>query len=286
MKDIKKIIDSVVNDFVEKIISQLGEKIESIFIAGSYATGKYSFQCPNVNLYVVSKSNKSSELFIPISKIFHEIRKKFSGEINVVADLRPYRFAYFKPKKGAITLSIRINLFDMKDQDKNFLVPDYVLRGWFSSEKVLYGSDVLKGLKIKVSKDSNILNQKRFILLIVMQQLKHIPLSYDWEEEHELLFYESYEFAKYILSEGLLLKMNEKEIEECLDVQIYDNKEKFVDFYSQRYGEQAGMLARKILGARDHYLEWKDDLNKAIEMYSIAWQLWGLIWKEFQKWSL
>ena len=111
-----------------------------------------------------------------------------------------------------------------------------------------------------------------------MQQLKHIPLSYDWRKEPELLFSESYEFAKYTLSEGLLLKMDEKEINEGLDVQIYENKEKFINFYEQKYGQQAGMLAKKVSEAREHYLEWKDDVNKAIEMYATAWQIWAIVW--------
>jgi hypothetical protein len=277
-EDLQKTFDEVMQSIVKKLISEIGENIESIFVSGSYATKTYSLQCPNANLYVVSKAEKSAKLLLPVSRIFHEIKRKYAKKINIAADLKPYRFAYFKPRKGEPTFTIRINLFDMKDKDKNFMVPNYVLRGWLSSEKVLYGTSVLKGLKIRVGKDLMTLNQKRFILLTIMQQLKHMPFTYNWTKEPELLFHESYEFSKYILSEGLLLKMNEKEIEKCLDVQIYENKEKFVDFYTQKYGHEVADLAKKILEAREHYLEWKDDENKAVEMYATAWQVWRVVW--------
>jgi hypothetical protein len=206
-------VDLVINSLVERIKNELGDNIESIFIAGSYVTGNISVQCPNVNLYLISKPNKSNELFLPVGRIFYEIRKNFEDRINVVADLKPYRFAYYKPIKDKTTLTIRLNIFDMRDKDKKFMVPDYVLRGWLNSEKVLYGQNVLKDLPIKVEVSPEIINQKRFVLLTIMQQLKHIPFTYDWTKEPELLFHESYEFAKYLLSEGLLLKMEKSEIE-------------------------------------------------------------------------
>jgi hypothetical protein len=276
--DLESTIDAVVESFVKALTSELSNNIESLFVAGSYATRTFSLQYPNVNLYVISKANKSSELFLPISKIFHSIRRQFSEKINIAADLKPYRFAYFKPQKGRPTLSLRVNVFDMRDRDQNFTVPNYVLRGWAKSEKLLFGTEVLKNLKIEVRVDPTVLNQKRFVLLTIMQQLKHMPFSYDWTEEPELLYSESYEFAKYTLSEGLLLKMSEKEIETGLDVEIYENKDRFVAFFDERYGQRSGILAKKVQDAREHYLEWKDDVNRAAEMYATAWQIWGVIW--------
>jgi hypothetical protein len=276
---IRETVDLAINSLVERLKNELGIDIESIFIAGSYVTGNISTQCPNVNLYVISKSNKSNELFLPLGKIFYEIKKDFEDKINVVADLKPYRFAYYKPVKNRVTLTIRLNLFDMKDKDKKFMVPDYVLRGWLNSEKVLYGQDVLKDLPIKVEVSPEIINQKRFVLLTIMQQLKHIPFTYDWSKEPELLFHESYEFSKYLLSEGLLLKMEKSEIEAGLDVQIYDEKEKFVNFYLEKYGPEASDLAKRVMEAREHYLEWKDDVEKAKQMYSIAWRIYGIVWR-------
>jgi len=278
MSELDDIIEQVVQSLVERLKTEFEERIESIFIAGSYASRTYSRQSPNVNLYVISKSNESSEMFIPIGRIFFETKELFATKLNITADLRPYRFACFSPQKGKPTLSVRMNLFDMKDRESNFMVPDYVLRGWAKSQKVLFGTDVLSELKIRVGMDRPILEQKRFILLTIMQQLKHIPLSYNWMKEPELLFHESYEFAKYTLSEGLLLKMDEKEIERGLDVEIYENKSRFVAFYSEKYGEPAAALARKVLDAREHYLEWKDEVSKAIEMYGVAWQVWRMIW--------
>lgn len=282
-QELQRTIDEIVQTIVGRLASEFREKIESIFVAGSYATKTYSLQFPNVNLYVISKANESSGLFIPLSRVFHEIKEEFRERINITADLKPYRFACYTPQKDKVTLSVRINLFDMRDKARNFMVPDYVLRGWLKSQRILFGSDILKELKINVSTDIATLNQKRFILTTIMQQLKHMPLTYDWRKEPELLFSESYEFAKYTLSEGLLLKMSEKEIAEGYDVKIYEDKRKFVDFYAQKYGSHAADLARKVAEARESYLEWKDDLNKAIEMYTIAWQVWTIIWETLLK---
>lgn len=274
----RKTVDLVVNSFATRVKDNLGEKIESMFLAGSYATGTFSTSSPNVNLYLISKVNKSNELFLPLSKIFFETRNRFKDQVNVVADLKPYRSAFYRPEKDKATLTIRINLFDMKDSDRKFMVPDYVLRGWRSSQKVLYGKDVLKDLPIKVAITPELLAQKRFVLLTIMQQLKHMPFTYDWIKEPELLFHESYEFAKYLLSEGLLLKMTDKEIEEGMDVKIYDEKEEFVSFYLEKYGKDAGELARKVVDARTHYSEWKNDIGKAQEMYFTAWRIYGIVW--------
>ena len=128
-QELHKIIDEIVQLMVDRLTSEYGEKIESIFVAGSFVTKKYSLQFPNVNFYVISKANESNSLFIPVSKIFHGIKDEFREKINIIADLKPYRFAYYKPQKNLITLSIRINIFDMRDKTKNFMVPDYVIRG-------------------------------------------------------------------------------------------------------------------------------------------------------------
>jgi len=38
-------------------------------------------------------------------------------------------------------------------------------------------------------------------------------------------------------------------------------------------------LAKKTLEAREHYLEWKDDVEKAKQIYSTAWRIYGIVWR-------
>lgn len=284
MKNIKKTVDLIVAEFIEHTVSRLGKKIESINIVGSYAIGKYSLQAPNVNFEIISKANESVNLYLPLSNIFLDLAKKFKKDINIFHDLKPYRQTLFVPEKNKTTLTINSGLLDMRDIKRNFDVPAYVLRGWITTRKVVYGKDVLGKLKFEIKKNRMLIEQKRFVLLTIKKQLEKVPYTYDWRKYPELLLEEALTFGKLLLFEGVLLKLNDKEIKEKLDLELIINKEKLVNFYIRRFDKKIGEFAKKIINIRKNYLKWKSNTEKAVELYKIDWQLWNLIWKEFQNW--
>lgn len=276
-KELRKTIDDVFNRLVNRIKTELSEKIGSIIVTGSYARGEYSIQSPDINLYIFSKPGKNVELLIPISEIFHELVSEFKPKLVVRAHISPWRFGFYIPEKGKITLGVTLNIFDLAEKDNHFGIPENVLRGWAAAYKVVYGPDVLKEVKVDTGKTQRIIQGAMQLLSLVKMQLVRVPQTYDWRKCPEYLFDESYEYAKTILYHGLTLKATDEEMRNKLDLKIIADKPLLIGFYKERYGEDAGKLAEKIIDARTHYLEWKDVKEKAIEMYNAAWKMLSIV---------
>ncbi len=282
-KELKRTIEQFIKSFRDRLDKDLGDKIECVFLTGSYARGTFSLQSPNLNIFIISKSNQSGKLFLPISKVFYELKDEFKPKLNLRAGLKPWRFAIYEPEKNKTTISVDMAIFDAALKKVNFGVKNYIVRGWKSAYKVILGEDILKDLDIKVVGSRQTIKDKKMYLIILKNQLMRIPSTYDWRKTPEFLFDEAYNYGKLVLYEGLLFKMNPKEIESGLDLKLIDNKKKLINFYKERYGHEVGVLTEKILEAREHYLEWENSTKKATEIYNAAWELWEIVWKAFLK---
>lgn len=280
-KELKKTIGQFIKSFKNRLHKNLGDKIECVFLTGSYARGTYSTQSPNLNIFIISKPNQSGKLFLSVSKIFYELKDEFEEKLNLRVGLKPWRFALYTPKKNKTTLSVDMAVFDAALKKINFGVKNYIVRGWKSAYKVILGTDALKDLDIKVADSQQTIKDKRIYLIILKNQLMRMPTTYDWRKTPEFLFDESYNYGKLLLYEGLLFKMSPKEIESGLDLKLIDNKSQLINFYKERYSNEVGILAKRILEAREYYLKWKDSVEKATEIYNTAWKLWEIIWKTF-----
>jgi predicted nucleotidyltransferase len=72
----KEIIDSMVNELVERLKTEVGYSLESIILFGSYTQGKMSLERPNVNMLIITKKNVSGDEYIKIGQVFYKIVEK------------------------------------------------------------------------------------------------------------------------------------------------------------------------------------------------------------------
>ena len=76
---------------------------------------------------------------------------------------------------------------------------------------------------------------------------------------------------------GIEVAMTEEELSSKVYTNYIRNKETIADFYRERYGEDAAEIVKKIFDAREHYLTYKRDAKKAIEIFDAALKIGEII---------
>jgi len=269
------LVDKVADDFELGCKEKLGERLEGLYLIGSYAFGKISLDRPDINFLLIFKERASADDFLILADILRKMIKELKDKVLLRPDFRPFRSIYPKFKRDyEITINpIVMNMVD-KDLPAPFAYPKYFVEGIKNSRKLLFGNDILEDVKISKVTRQDI--QDWMIRDILFQEipLARAPVQYD-EDEYDLFFNEILTAAKNFVSWGVEIAMSDEELAENKYVYYVENKEKIVDFYKERYGEGTSQMVEKVLDARNNYLKYKTDKEMVKNMFRIALGLAG-----------
>jgi predicted nucleotidyltransferase len=276
-KERKNIVDNVAKSFEADCKEKLGERLEGFYLVGSYAFDKISLDRPDINFLLIFKERADADDFLVLADILRKIINEFKDEVLLRPDFRPFKSIYPKFRRD---YEITINPIIMNMADKNlpapFAYPKYFTEGIKNSRKLLLGNDVLNGVEIgKVTRQDI---QEWMIRDILFQEipLARAPVQYD-EDEYDLFFNEVLTAAKNFVSWGIEIAMSDEELAEKMYVYYVENKEKLVEFYKERYGEDVSQMVEKVLDARKNYLKYKTDKEMVKGMFRIALGLAGVL---------
>lgn len=279
-EQIKEKIDELIDELIKSLKEKLGNRLESIILTGSYAIGKISYDRPDVNLILFFKERFAPEDSIMLSKIFSRLVKKFKEEYVVRPEFRPFRFVYPRIRdKEKMEVFINPLILNMADINEEFPFNQghYILAGMKKMGKVVFGSDPLIGIDLKITKERVVKNMFR-IWWTYKIQIDRTPLAYDIEKDCDLFFNESLAMGKLISYDGIELVMTDEELKEEKYIEIVSEKEKLIKFYKKRYDEEAAKFLEIILNSRKNYLEWRNNERKAVELYKATSGIWQKIW--------
>ncbi|MGD8744530.1 MAG: hypothetical protein PVJ52_02975 [Candidatus Woesebacteria bacterium] len=256
-------------DFInQRIEGKIGERLESIYLVGSYTKGKISHSRPDINWLLIHKEPIKDNSRWILGEILTDVIDEFENEFVVRPELRPFKFSYpiKRGKEVFINISI-VSSASSSDEFKkrNSFIPEYVFEGFKQSRKLVSGKDVLKNINFQVSKKA-IHDSAKGKIASHKVQLDRVPLVYHLKKDVDLVFNESLSHGKNLIYFGVELLMSDKELKKGNYLDIFHNDKKLLQFYNNRYPEVAD-LVKKILKSKKHFEEWKSDYSKAKEVY-------------------
>ena len=282
-QDKHKLVDEVAKEFENACKEGLSNRLESFYIVGSYAFDKISLDRPDINFLIVLKGYPVPDDHLKIGKICRDLANTFKKKCVVRIEFRPFRYIYPKSKSDYEVFLNPIVVSTKEVQAMGCIFTKWFTEGLKDANKLLYGTDFLKTLKIGAITREDIFKGAMFDLPFFTIPLTRAPAQYD-ESESSLLFNEALTNAKNLAYLGLEIAMNETELKSKKYVEYIKSKGDMVNFYDERYGGRAAELVGKIFDARTNYLKYKDEPLKAKEMFAIALEIGDIIRaKLFQK---
>jgi len=268
----KKNIDKLVNFINQGVKDNLGDRLESIYLVGSYTKGKISLSRPDINWLLVHKEPVQDESRWELGQVLTDAIDVFINDFVVRPEPRPFKFSY-PIRRGMDEVFVNMSIVSSATSSdefktKNNFIPEYVLEGYKQTRKLVFGKDILENIDFKVSRE--IIHRDAVEKIISHKvQLDRIPLAYHLDRDIDLIFNESLSHGKNLLYFGVELLMSEEELKEKKFLEIFDNKDNFLEFYKKRLPKTINSV-QKILEAKEHYSEWKSNKERAREIYLIA----------------
>jgi len=272
----KILVEDVAKNFEKACKKVLGERLHSFYMVGSYAFGKISLDRPDINYLLILKESAIPKDYLKLGDICREIVETFKKQCSVRIEFRPFRYIYPKIRKDYDVFLNPIVLSLQEIKGMGCIFNKWFTEGLKSANKLLFGSDLLPTLEVGEITREDIFQGAIFDLSFFIIPLTRAPAQYD-EDEFDLLFNEAMTNGKNICYLGIELAMNDEELKNKEYVNYIQSKETIVDFYKERYGEEAAILVFKIFDARENYLQYKKDPQKAKEMFEVAVTLGDLV---------
>lgn len=276
MKEKRSLVDEVAKTFEKVSKKELGERLESLYVIGSYAFGKISLDRPDLNFLLILKEDATPEDHLKIGEICREMVRIFEDKCSVRIEFRPFRYIYPKVRKDYDIFLNPIIQSVKEIKSKGFIFTKWFTEGLKNANKLLYGEDFLNTIEVGEITKQDIFQGAIFDLSFFTIPLTRAPAQYG-KEEFDLLFNEAMTNAKNMCYLGIEVAMSEEELKNKEYTNYIENKDTIRDFYRERYGEQVAELVGKVFNARENYLKFKKDSKKAEEMFGIALQIGDLI---------
>jgi predicted nucleotidyltransferase len=264
----KEGIDKLVSFLNLRIKRKLGNRLESVYVVGSYTQGKISLSRPDINWLLVHKDSIQDDSRWKLGEILTEAIDKFIDDFVIRPEFRPFKFSY-PAKRGQelfVNVSIVTNASSPDDfKKRNSFIPEYVFEGFKATRSLIFGKDILKGINFQVSKRSIHADAINKIASHKIQ-LDRIPLTYHLKRDIDLVFNESLSHGKNLLFFGVELLMSDKELKQRKFLDICGNHDKLLKFYKTRFPEVLDYV-QEILEAKKNFENWKSKPDKVKSLY-------------------
>lgn len=280
-------IDEMLKEIVDNVKSKLGMYIESITLSGSYAIGRMSLERPNINILVFVKPDPPADLYLETGRILYSIGEKYLEFFRIRVDPFPFRFARPIGEKD-VEVSVNLNLYEMADKDlvmwmtpdkkvrAPFGAPEPVMQSFKAMREVVFGTDVLGGMEFQVTHEDILLNVMREFPTYRLQ-LTRAPMTYDIDEDYDLLATEALQIGKSCLGSAAGVLLDRESIEQEKHLELLADKEKLLEFLKRSGSPDLARWAQTIISARDNFLEVKNDRKKVLELYEAAYNVLNMI---------
>ncbi len=264
---IKQEIDLLINDLIENLKQELSQCLENITLTGTYTIEDISFNRPNINIIIFLKKSTNAKDYLKLGEVFYKTAKQHLNLFRIRIDMLPFRFASpIGDKELEVIITPLILNMAQKNQKPAFGIPLNVLEGMNSMGKVVFGTNVLSSINFDYSREDFIRWAFFDLGVLYKNQLIRVPLTYDINENLDLLVTEALEIGKVALYWGTEIFLNDKH----KSFDLIKNKDKMIDFY-QNISQKLGNASKIILEARNHFQEYKVNKDKAFRLYEAAY---------------
>jgi len=275
-----KTVPEIASKFEKYVKAVLSKRLYSFYVFGSYASGKISEEKPDVNFLLIFEEFTTPQDYLEIGKVCRKLEDEFANKTTIRFEFRPFR--YIKPRyehELEVTINPAITSTGEIKAMGGVIFNKWLTQGIRSSNKLLFGKDLLSTLKTQDIFKEDLVHGGVFDLSFFTLPLSRAPAQYNDDETH-LLLGEALTNAKNIASFGVLAAMTEEELKNKIYLEYITDKDKMIDFYGEKYGKSEQKMVSKILEARSNYLKYKKNQKVEEEIFGICLTLGNAVRKK------
>ena len=258
-----------------QLISKLGDTLQSIYLVGSYPSGKVSLNRPDINWLLVWKGFVSGSDLWTLGEVLTSTIEKFREKVVIRPEFRPFKFSYpIERGKDECFVNITVVSGAATTEDfkkKNSFVPEYVFSGFKDSRKLIWGEDLLENMKFEVTEEEI----KRGAMQKIMShkvQLDRVLLVYHNGRDLDLIFNESLSHGKNLLYFAMEMTMTDEELKSNKHITLFHDKEGLLKLIKERFPVVLGE-AETILDGKENYQLWKTQRNQVKKLHLASFNL-------------
>nr|WP_318540272.1 hypothetical protein [Terribacillus saccharophilus] len=267
-------LDIFVDKLKEKIINELYQEIDLAFITGSYVRKKQFVDEPNINVYLVSKSNNFHKANILYAKLLSDLITSLKDDSEIFVDLHPYTFSQRKDRRiNQNRISLTTNMFDGSAINNRLNLSQNIGNGWNFSYEIIFGDErILNSLRNTVEKNERWWDEREYALLLYKHQLEALPHIYSLEDNPLVVFKESLHYAEEAIRDGVSIKLSKQELKRGEDLSIiHDWRNKLIPFYEYYYNSRISTLVEYFTELK--YADFEIQLTHSLSEKCYIWAI-------------
>ncbi len=274
----RSLVNQTTKYFQELVLRYLKPRLQSFYLVGSLVTEHISLDRPDINYLFIFKGRTLPQDYLTIGRLTQMLEAHFADKVSLRVEFRPFRYILphyhhnFEISLNPILTSVE----EVKEMGNMIFNPwfSYALK---SQNILLFGEDdFLRGLQPPTPTQQILRDAARFDLAFFTTPLSRAPAQYTPCQTH-LFLSESLINAKNLAYLGVEAAMTKRQLASHQYVRYVHQKEKLVGFYRKHYSSRAAKMVETILETRQHYLLYRYNPVRAEEIFSIAFELAGLI---------
>lgn len=289
---IEKFILDLTDNFLNRLELQWKEKLKAIILTGSFASwlkGNKKHQpswkvVPDVNYYPLIKGSEEDIIYFGhilyaiINETVKDLSKNTRYKYNIILDLHPFSISPLKPqfKQNVVNIQLTTRIINIAQRER---YPDYSWYGWCTNHIVLYPKgkkSICEGSQL--NRDKTWLRNMYLALLSYGNVLQVLPL-YTSDKEH--IIFEGYRYLKEIVKDGISLALTNDEFKNGKLYEIITQwKDKAINFYRNRYGEEAADIVKLLLYLDENYITYVGKCDNPVELVKKAIKLRNIVFKK------
>ena len=280
--DWSNLIDNVLLSRLVDYGSTHRDRVDTVYLTGSYVRGSANPARPNVNVYFVARSGCARTVRAELGRVLVGIRRELrSRGVDLAIDCHPFTISQRDPAwLDPPLLTLTTKVLDGANAAQRYGMAPTIGLGWHRSHRVLVGRpDALDVFGRAPARDRDWLHGAHQALTYYRNILDHLPWTLDRTDNAGRLFEESFRYAEEALRDGVHIGLSDAELAAGENIAVlFDWAGRGRDFYRDRYGE-AGVRAHDTVATlKSQLVPSPCTAETAERAWSDALDVWDVVW--------
>lgn len=258
------------------------DRVDTVYLTGSYIRGTANPSRPNVNVYFIARPGHTRTVRVELGRVLMGIRAELrSRGVDLAVDCHPFTISQRDPAwlDGPL-LTLTTKVLDGAAAAQRYGMAPTIGLGWYRSHRVLVGRpDALEVFGRPPRRDLDWLHGAHQALTYYRNILDHLPWALDSTDNAARLFEESFRYAEESMRDGVHIGLSDDELAAGENIAVlFDWAGRGREFYRDRYG-QAGVRAHDTVAAlKSQLVPSPCTAETAERAWSDALDVWDVVW--------
>jgi hypothetical protein len=262
------------------------ELIRTSFLTGSFISGRWRRERPNLNIYFVALPGRANDLRWELGLLWADLRARLaSDQVELLVDCHPFTLSQREAGTAAWPLvTVTSKVLAGERTAWRFDLPPTIGPGWAANFEVITGDPAdVELLARSPSADEAWVRAVHSALGHYRNVLDHVPWALDVTRFDRHVVEESARYAEESLKDALSFRLDAQELSTGRHIVLLDGWQTAAgEYISSRYGEAGVDAARRVAALKAAAADPRPIPAESVrDWWTSALLVWDWAWTEF-----